>query len=186
MKGRPRSFVVEDVLEKAMAVFWRHGYEGASLTKLQQATGLTPPSIYNAFGSKEGLYEACLDHYAGSVGAQHAASLTRPASRDGVRAFLLAAAREYTRPGRPSGCMISTASLNVSPELTAVCDATASRRAGMMAQLTEYLAEAGSAEPSTMARFVGAIVQGMSVQARDGASEEDLAPLADVAMAAWR
>jgi TetR/AcrR family transcriptional regulator, copper-responsive repressor len=186
MKGRPRSFVVEDVLEKAMAVFWRHGYEGASLTKLQEATGLTPPSIYNAFGSKEGLYEACLNHYVGSVGASHAASLTRPASREGVHAFLVAAAREYTRPGRPSGCMISTASLSVSPELAAVEEATASRRAAMMAQLVEYLAEAGSTEPETMARFFGAIVQGMSVQARDGATEAELAALADVAIAAWR
>jgi AcrR family transcriptional regulator len=186
MKGRPRSFVVEDVLEKAMAVFWRHGYEGASLSRLQEATGLTPPSIYNAFGSKEGLYEACLNHYVGSVGASHAASLSRPASRAGVRAFLLAGAREYTRPGRPCGCMISTASLNLAPELASVEEATASRRAGMMAQLVDYLAEAGSAEPVTMARFFGAIVQGMSVQAHDGASEEELAELADVALAAWR
>jgi hypothetical protein len=56
----------------------------------------------------------------------------------------------------------------------------------MMAQLVDYLAEAGSAEPVTMARFFGAIVQGMSVQAHDGASEEELAELADVALAAWR
>ncbi len=83
MKGRPRSFATEDVLEKAMIVFWRHGYEGASLGRLQAATGLTPPSIYNAFGSKEGLYEACLDHYAGSVGARNMAALSRPASRAG-------------------------------------------------------------------------------------------------------
>jgi AcrR family transcriptional regulator len=186
MKGRPRSFVLEDVLDKAMAVFWRHGYEGASLTKLQEATGLTPPSIYHAFGSKEGLYEACLNHYVGSVGASHAASLTRPASRAGVRAFLVAAAREYTQPGRPSGCMISTASLSVSPDLASVEEATASRRAAMMAELIEYVAEAGSSAPPTMARFFGAIVQGMSVQARDGASEEELAVLADVALAAWR
>jgi AcrR family transcriptional regulator len=186
MKGRPRSFVREDVLEKAMAVFWRHGYEGASLARLQAATGLTPPSIYNAFGSKEGLYQACLDHYAGSVGARHLATLTRPASRDGVRAFLLAAAREYTRPGQPPGCMISTASLNLSPELTSVAEATAARRASALSLLAEYLTEAGAPSPGTLARFFGAVIQGMSVQARDGASEEELAAVADVALAAWR
>lgn len=177
---------MEDVLEKAMTVFWRHGYEGASLGRLQAATGLTPPSIYNAFGSKEGLYEACLDHYAGSVGARHRSTLTRPASRQGVRAFLLAAAREFTREGQPPGCMISTASLTLSPDLTAIAEATAARRAATLSLLTEYLTEAGAAEPATLARFFGAVIQGMSVQARDGASEEELAALADVALAAWR
>ena len=186
MKGRPRSFAVEDVLEKAMAVFWRDGYEGATLGRLQAATGLTPPSIYNAFGSKEGLYDACLDHYVGSVGAQHTAALSRPASRAGIRAFLLAGAREFTQEGRPAGCMISTASLNLSPELASVGEATAARRSATMALLTDYLAEAGAAEPATLARFFGAVVQGMSVQAHDGASEEELAALADVALAAWR
>lgn len=169
-----------------MTVFWRHGYEGASLGRLQAATGLTPPSIYNAFGSKEGLYQACLDHYAGSVGAAHVATLTRPASRAGVRAFLLAAARDFTRADRPGGCMVSTASLTLSPELTSIAEATASRRAATMTVLADYLAEAGATSPATLARFFGAVIQGMSVQARDGASEEELAALADVALAAWR
>jgi TetR/AcrR family transcriptional regulator, copper-responsive repressor len=186
MKGRPRSFATEDVLEKAMHVFWRHGYEGASLGRLQAATGLTPPSIYNAFGSKEGLYEACLDHYAGGVGARNMAALSRPASKAGVRAFLLASAREFTRAGQPSGCMISTACLNMSPELATVGEATAARRSATLSVLAAYLAEAGAAEPETLARFFGAVIQGMSVQARDGASEEELAALADVALAAWR
>lgn len=174
------------MLEKAMTVFWRHGYEGASLGRLQSATGLTPPSIYNAFESKEGLYKACLDHYASGVGARHVATLTRPASQAGMRAFLLAAAREFTRPEQPAGCMISTASLQLSPELTSVGEATASRRAATMELLAEYVAEAGATSPATLARFFGAVIQGMSVQARDGATEEELAALADVALAAWR
>jgi AcrR family transcriptional regulator len=169
-----------------MLVFWRHGYEGASLGRLQAATGLTPPSIYNAFGSKEGLYEACLDHYAGSVGTRHVATLTRPASREGVRAFLMAAAREYTREGRPPGCMISTAALNLSPELSSVGEATAARRSATMALLESYVREAGAPDPATLARFFGAVIQGMSVQACDGASEAELAALVDVALAAWR
>jgi AcrR family transcriptional regulator len=185
MKGRPRSFVREDVLEKAMTVFWRHGYEGASLGRLQEATGLTPPSIYNAFGSKEGLYQGCLDHYADSVGTRHVATLSRPASRAGVRAFLLAAAHEYTREDRPQGCMISTAALNLSPELATIGEATAARRAATMALLESYVAEAGAEDPKPLARFLGAVIQGMSVQACDGASEDELTALVDVALAAW-
>jgi AcrR family transcriptional regulator len=186
MKGRPRSFELADVLEKAMTVFWRHGYEGASLGRLQAATGLTPPSIYNAFGSKEGLYEACLDHYAHGIGSRPVAELAEPPSKEGVRAFLLTAAREFTRAGRPAGCMISTAALSLSPELTSVSETTAARRAATMSLLEDYLRRAGATEPATLARFYGAIIQGMSVQARDGATEQELAAVADVAVAAWR
>ena len=82
--------------------------------------------------------------------------------------------------------MISTACLNLSPELGSVGDATAARRAATLALLNAYLAEAGAAEPATLARFFGAVIQGMSVQARDGATEEELVALADVALAAWR
>ena len=186
MKGRPRSFELGDVLDKAMTVFWRHGYEGASLGRLQTATGLTPPSIYNAFGSKEGLYEACLDHYRAGPGARPATELTEPASKDGIRGFLMAAAREFTRDGQPRGCMISTAGLNLAPDLEPIGDATAARRAATLSLIEDYLTRAGSTEPHTLARFFGAVIQGMSVQARDGATEEELTAVADVAIGAWR
>lgn len=168
-----------------MLVFWRHGYEGASLGRLQEATGLTPPSIYNAFGSKEGLYQACLDHYATGAGAKPLAELTSPPSKAGVRAFLVAAAREFTQPGRPPGCMISTAALNLGPNLASIADNAASRRAATLTLLTDYLRAAGADDPATLARFFGAIIQGMSVQAGDGASEAELTALADVAVTAW-
>jgi hypothetical protein len=82
--------------------------------------------------------------------------------------------------------MISTASLNVSPELATIASATAARRSATMALLSSYLEEAGADDPETLARFFGAVIQGMSVQACDGASEEELAALVDVALAAWR
>lgn len=186
MKGRPRSFELGDVLDKAMTVFWRHGYEGASLGRLQSATGLTPPSIYNAFGSKEGLYEACLDHYRTGPGARPAGELCEPPTKEGARGFLMAAAREFTRDGQPPGCMISTAGLNLSPDLTSIGAATAARRAATMSLIEDYLRRAGAADPPTLARFFGAVIQGMSVQARDGATEEELTALAEVALTAWR
>src|SRR5438445_11772806 len=62
-RGRPRSFEPEVVLEQAMALFWRHGYSGTSFGDLTEATGLTKPSLYAAFGDKEALYLKCLQHY---------------------------------------------------------------------------------------------------------------------------
>jgi len=72
------------------------------------------------------------------------------------------------------------------PDLASVGDATAARRTATLSLIEDYLTRAGSTEPRTLARFFGAIIQDMSVQARDGATEEELTALADVAMAAWR
>ncbi len=61
--GRPRGFCVEETLDRAMTVFWRHGYEGASLSDLTSAMGINSPSLYACFGSKEGLFRAVLERY---------------------------------------------------------------------------------------------------------------------------
>src|ERR1044071_6333578 len=61
--GRPRCFCKEEALDKAMVVFWRQGYEGASLSDLTKAMGINPPSLYACFGSKEGLFKAVLERY---------------------------------------------------------------------------------------------------------------------------
>ena len=61
--GRPREYDTEKALDEAMEVFWRHGYEGATIAELTSAMGINPPSLYSAFGSKEGLLKAALDRY---------------------------------------------------------------------------------------------------------------------------
>src|SRR6185437_13256313 len=61
--GRPRAFCVDETLDRAMMVFWRHGYEGASMSDLTAAMGINSPSLYACFGSKEGLFRAVLERY---------------------------------------------------------------------------------------------------------------------------
>ena len=61
--GRPRGFCTETALDRAMTVFWQKGYEGASLADLTGAMEINPPSLYAAFGSKEGLFRAVLERY---------------------------------------------------------------------------------------------------------------------------
>ena len=58
--GRPREFNAEAALDQAMEVFWRHGYEGATIAQLTEAMGINPPSLYACFGNKEGLLKAAL------------------------------------------------------------------------------------------------------------------------------
>ncbi|GAA4917471.1 TetR family transcriptional regulator [Stackebrandtia albiflava] len=191
-RGRPKGFDQAEVLENAMRVFWEDGYEGASLTALQEATRLSPPSIYHSFGSKEGLYRACLDHYQGRHGSPVDAMRAEPPGPEGLRRLLSTAAAEYTSPDQPAGCMISTAALTVGPQHDAVAGQVAARRATSLGLVRDYLAQARrrgtlpeSADPAALARYFGAIMQGMSVQARDGATREELEAIADIAMAAW-
>ena len=62
--GRPRAFDMDQALDRALDVFWRKGYEGASICDLTAAMGINPPSLYAAFDNKEGLFRKALDRYA--------------------------------------------------------------------------------------------------------------------------
>ena len=64
--GRPRAFDMDQALDRALDVFWRKGYEGATLCDLTAAMGINPPSLYAAFGNKEGLFRKALDRYCGN------------------------------------------------------------------------------------------------------------------------
>ena len=66
--GRPKGFSREEVLEKAMPVFWKHGFADTSLQELEQATGVNKSGLYSEFRDKEDLFVACLRHYLDSQG----------------------------------------------------------------------------------------------------------------------
>jgi AcrR family transcriptional regulator len=66
--GRPREFDVDKALDLALQVFWRKGYEGASMADLTQTMGITKPSLYSAFGNKEELFRKALDRYVDGPG----------------------------------------------------------------------------------------------------------------------
>ena len=71
-RGRPRNFDADTALDRALEVFWRHGFQGASLSELTEAMGLNKPSLYATFGDKESLYLKALDRYAALCAAEHA------------------------------------------------------------------------------------------------------------------
>jgi TetR/AcrR family transcriptional regulator, copper-responsive repressor len=64
--GRPKSFSREEVLEKAMPVFWKQGFADTSLQELERATGVNKSGLYSEFRDKEDLFVACLRHYIGT------------------------------------------------------------------------------------------------------------------------
>lgn len=106
-RGRPRTFDTDQALDAVLAVFWRNGYQGASLAELTKATGLTKPSLYAAFGNKEALYLAALRRYREQQLTKHANTLAaEPNLKKAMRQFLRSVAEMLTAEELPGGCMV--------------------------------------------------------------------------------
>lgn len=188
-RGRPRAFDREEALAKAAETFWRLGYEGASIADLTAAMAITPQSLYAAFSSKADLYREALAWYQTHIGAITARALEE--EDDVVAAFervLAESSREFSQAGRPHGCMVSTAILTCAVENEPIARHVGSLRDATLSLFRTRIAHGiteGQLRPGTdvdgLARFVGAIVQGMSVQAQDGATEKDLLSIAKLA-----
>jgi AcrR family transcriptional regulator len=188
--GRPRGFNRDAALATAMRLFWRHGYEGVSIADLTQAIGIAPPSLYAAFGSKAELYREVLELYQ----RRPTGGATVTFQQDGpiaerVDALLRNAVRAVTDPDYPAGCMVTSGLLVCGPEHADLADAIADLRKARCAAITERLQraiDAGElpAEPPApaRARYLCAVMQGIAIQARDGASAEDLHGIVDLAM----
>lgn len=180
-RGRPPAFDRAEVLAKAAETFWRLGYEGASIVDLTAAMGITPQSLYAAFGSKADLYREALGWYGAAFATLTDDMLTAPGVLDTLAAWLETQAALFTDTSCPPGCMVSTAVLGCAVENDPVAKMVSAMREATIARVRERLERAKAegelkpgADPTALARFVGAIIQGMSVQARDGASRTEL------------
>jgi AcrR family transcriptional regulator len=190
-RGRPPAFDRDEVLERAGRTFWRLGYEGASIADLTAAMGLTPQSLYAAFHSKADLYQEALRQYLAASGAFVSRALDEePTAAKAFDRALREAARQYTRPDQPRGCMISTAVVTCAIENDAVAAQVASLRADILATFKARLQRGvreGDLKPGTnaaeLARYLQVVIQGMSLQAKDGASHADLQKIAAIACA---
>lgn len=188
--GRPRAFDEGKALDRAMKVFWRKGYEGASISDLTAAMGINSPSLYGAFGSKEGLFAAVLERYDATRGGFLSEIVAAPSARDAAARFLHGVADHATDPHHPPGCLLVQAGLSCS-------DATVPRqlarhRAGAELALRERFKCARAQgdlpryiDAATLARYLIAVANGICVQAAAGASRRELRKVADMALTAW-
>jgi AcrR family transcriptional regulator len=189
--GRPRAFDEETVLDRAAQVFWRHGYEGASLSALTSAMGINRPSLYATFGSKEELFRRAFTRYHDTRLADARADLDQPTAYASIEAFLRAGADALLAGDHPPGCLSIQGGLACSPENARITGILAAGRAATEEALQERMARAekeddlprGVDAPS-LARFVMALSEGHAVHAGAGASREDLQASIDVAMRA--
>jgi len=190
--GRPRSFDPEAVLAPAMLLFWRHGYEATSLAELTQAMGVTPPSIYAAYGDKKGLFRAAVQRYLSR--SQTPVEIIAQANTAMAAAQMLieGAAEAYTGADTPPGCLLATSAIAVSAEADDVRQELAAiRRDIEMALRDKIIGDihagemAAETDPETLAAYVMTIIQGLSTLARDGATRSKLQRIAHLSMAVW-
>jgi AcrR family transcriptional regulator len=190
--GRPRGFNYDEALDRAMHVFWRKGFEGTSLNDLTAAMGIQPASLYKAFGNKRALFEKALARYlAGPVAFVHDA-LDEPTAF-AVADRILRRTAEFLTEGRSRrGCMTIQAALGGGVEGEPIRRKLIALRFKEQDALRRRFERAKSegdlpndADAADLARFVTALFQGMTVQAINGASREDLLRLSDTALRIW-
>ncbi|MEV7329371.1 TetR/AcrR family transcriptional regulator [Micromonospora sp. NPDC093244] len=140
--GRPQAFDEETVLDRAAEVFWRHGYEGASLTTLTRAMGINRPSLYAAFGSKEHLFERAFARYRETQVTNVREVLEQPTAYAAVEAFLRTSADGLRANGDHLGCLSIQGGLACSPENARITQVLAAGRAANEAALEERLSRA--------------------------------------------
>lgn len=190
--GRPLSFDRDAALEQAMLLFWRHGYEATSLSDLTAEMGVTPPSVYAAFGDKKQLFlEAVRRYLSGPVTAQHLIDAAVTA-RDAAWSLLEGSAIAFTGMTTPPGCLLATGAISCSPAAQDVQSELARMRGAIQDRLREKIVRAveggempGETDPEVLAGFVMAVIQGLSTLARDGLPRDKLLRVARTAMAAW-
>lgn len=191
-RGRPREFCVDHALAEALRVFWTKGYEGASLTDLTEAMGITRPSLYAAFGNKESLFRKALDLYEREKMAYLNEALVKPTAREVAETMLRGALDNATGEGEPHGCLRVIASVACGPAAQSIHDEIVQRTdifKQMMVSRFERAKQEGDLPAGIDALgLTGVLVawlQGISIQANQGIVRQDLERLVETALTLW-
>jgi AcrR family transcriptional regulator len=188
--GRPRSFDKDDALKKAMYVFWEKGYEGTTMADLIQSIGMKAPSIYAAFGNKDAIFKEVVQSYLPIVvNGQLKALNSSPKIYDAVEATLKACVSLYTGKDNPHTCLVMTGAINTAPEHTEHVETLRALRDDYkgawkkrfeMAKTDRQLTD--RAKPSELAEYFTTLIQGMTIKAKDGATEDELSSTSKLAL----
>ncbi|WP_343225379.1 TetR/AcrR family transcriptional regulator [Lysobacter enzymogenes] len=194
-RGRPRGFDREQALETAMRMFWHRGFEATSISELTAAIGVAAPSLYAAFGSKEDLFRAALQRYLQRFRSERGAALAAPglSAREAFARLFDALAEDFAACPERSGCMLVAAETGgLGAAAAQLREALGAHRAGIEAGFRARIERgqregdvAADADAAALAKFLSTVVQGLSIQARDGASAEQLRAVLRTALRVW-
>ena len=180
MAGRPRSFDRDAALAAAVEHFWRRGYQETSVAALTEAMGISPPSLYAAFGDKHRLFEEASATYFRRTLEGLDAALELPTAREAIARMFEDTARAHTNSATPPGCLMLS-----EPRLGAQRDELHRRLKGRLDRALQDGDLAPGTRTDHLASFLVAVLRGMSGSARDGGSLEDLRAIAGTAMTAF-
>jgi AcrR family transcriptional regulator len=189
-RGRPRGFEEAEALEAAMRVFWRAGYEGASVEVLTQAMGVPRSSLYQLFGDKEALFLRAVEHYATTRLAPLLATLDDSAQLpDALGSFFEAVIRHATGDPERLGCLVACVLSDAAGADGRMREELARRFANVEGQLARRIRTAQDAgelpghDPTLLAAVVGAVARGIMLSARAGVDAARLRQTAATAVA---
>lgn len=190
--GRPRAFDTDTALEKALEVFWRKGYDGTSLSDLTDAMGINKPSLYAAFGNKEQLFLKAIEKYESRPCAFFLPALEKPTAYQVAEHMLHGAAMTMADQAHPQGCVVVQGALSCSEAAAVVKEALINRRLEGQQKLLERFERAktegdlpASVDAETLAQYLGTVLQGMAIQANNGATPEQLRRVAEMTLLAF-
>jgi AcrR family transcriptional regulator len=190
-RGRPRKFDRDYALRQAMEVFLYRGYSGATVGDLTAAMGINAPSLYAAFGCKEALFREVLSLYIRAAGPRTRDELVRQdiSAREAVEAMLREAAKRF---GNGQGCLVVLGATHRTVDNEAVFLDLAERRNETQVLIRRRLMQGvadgdvpAQTDIGAVAAFYNTVLNGLSLQARDGASRKQLMGVVDIAMRAW-
>jgi AcrR family transcriptional regulator len=192
VKGRPREFCLDGALAAALRVFWSKGYEGASMTELTEAMGITRPSLYAAFGNKESLFRKALDLYEREKLDYIGIALDEPSARGVAKALMLGGLENQMAKDEPHGCLGVISSVACGSEAESIRLEVLERGKVAKRALVERFERAKAdgdlpmhVDVEGLTGYLFAILQGMAVQAGAGASREELERLIDTSLMVW-
>ena len=191
-RGRPREFCVDQALARALEIFWSKGYEGTSLTDLTEAMGINRPSMYAAFGNKEELFKKALDLYEREKMAYIGKALAQPTAREVAETMLRGSIETACGGDQPHGCLRVINSVACSTEAGSIREEIVKRGKAARGALVDRFERAKSegdlpahVDSLGLTGVLTSMLQGISLQASQGAPREDLERLAQSALALW-
>jgi AcrR family transcriptional regulator len=190
--ARARRFNVDEAIRTATDMFWRQGYERTSLADLTAAMGITPPSFYFAFGSKQGLFKQVLKHYVDTRLRSAEQALLEPTARGVAESMLYRLVDLFTDDTCPPGCLSVNCSLSRGDDTDAIRAELAVSRNERRQRLSARMQKAKDegdlppeADPDELARYLMVVGWGMAFAAQTGATREELRGTVARALDSW-
>jgi TetR/AcrR family transcriptional regulator, transcriptional repressor for nem operon len=191
--GRPKEFNTTDVVDRAMLLFWKKGYEASSIEDLTEATGIKRGSLYGAFRDKEGLFLAALQRYSETLVNSMIMDLNDPDPRRAIEGLFETILQRTNRPGLPPGCLITNTLLECRRGQDRITRAIGHSLGQLELAIYAVLCRAKSegslattSDPKVLAHFFFGVVQSLNVMSNPAMSPEVRKNTVKVALDAWR